>query len=575
MAKNFLFNPRTFTGEGLDMDTSNIIRETIDMFEHKGLREMKIDDVLGRYCDYFVKHQRDQGAFAKMLTPKGYGSNPANAMFDLRRITEYNECLSFYNLSCRYIFQVSLLGLGPIWMSDNEHAKQHAAALLEEGAVFGFGCSEQTHGADLYSNETCITETPDGRLRLDGEKYYIGNSDRGHISTFARFKSQDGTWGDWAWVLVDSRHPHYNDKKHIKASYLHTGYVGQYAVVDYPTDEKNLLTCGQKAWEDALSTVNIGKFQVGVSPIGIATHAFYECLYHAHNRWLYGKRVTDMPHVRRMFVEVYLRTVGMRLFAFRAIDYFKSASEKDRRYLLFNPVSKMKSALEGLTAVNQLFDAVTARAFEAETYMEQATRDIQSAPRLEGTAHVNMALILKFIQGYLFNHEPYDELPILGASNDSCVFNQSSGKMSTITFGDYQKTLYKCRLPNVTQFVAQAELLRTLFAESCPNKDELKNMDYMVNLGHMFTMLPYAQLILEAAELYEIAPEIVNQLFSFFVTDFARYALNQYSGQKNPLRREELLRSIIDIRPIHNQEEYDKLWAETICPLADTFIMNE
>jgi len=575
MAKNFLFNPRTFTGAGLDEETAALIKSTIGMFEHKGLKEMKLDDVNNRYCDYFVKHQRDHKAFARMLTPKGYGSDPENARFDLRRITAYNECLSFYNLASRYIFQVSLLGLGPIWMSNNEYAKNQAAKLLEEGAVFGFGCSEKVHGADLYANEMAITETPDGGLRTDGAKYYIGNSDRGFISTFARFKEKDGKWGDWAWVLADSQHPHYNDKKHIKASYLHTGYVGEYLLVDYPTDEKNLLTRGQKAWEDALSTVNIGKFQVGVSPIGVATHAFYECLHHSYNRWLYGKRVTDMPHVRKMFVEAYIRTVGMRLYAFRAIDYFKNCSEQDRRYLLFNPINKMKAAQEGVTAVYQLFDAVTARGFESETYMEQATRDIQSSPRLEGTAHVNLNLILKFISGYLFRHEAYEELPILGDSNDIGVFHQLNGKMAEVTFADYRKVLNACELQNVRQFAAQAELLRRLFEEDAPDKIQTRNMDYMLNLGHMFTMIPYAQLILEAAKLYEIEDELINQMFGFFVTDMARYALNQYSGQENTPKRDELLRKVIDIRPISNHEEYCRIWSETMEPLADAFIMNE
>ena len=578
MAKNFLFNPSTYTGEGLDAKTVEIMKSTIARLEHHGLREMKMDDVNNRYAEYFVKHEKDIGAFALMLTPKGYGKDPENAMFDLRRITEYNEMLSFYNLACRYIFQVSILGLGPIWMSDNEYIKNKAAQDLIDGRVFGFGCSEKEHGADLYANEMCITELPDGKMRTDGEKYYIGNSDRGLISTFARFKDKDGNWGDWAWVQADPKDIHYNDRKHINASYLHTGYVGEYLLVDYPTDEKNLITRGQKAWDDALATVNIGKFQVGVSPIGVATHAFYECLHHSYNRWLYGHRVTDMPHVRKMFVEAYLRTVGMRLFAFRAIDYFKSSSATDRRYLLFNPVSKMKAALEGVTAVYQLFDAVTARGFESETYMEQATRDIQSSPRLEGTAHVNLALILKFIDGYFFHHEDYPELPKLGQSDDSCVFHQSYGKMSDVTFADYRKVLNACQLPNVKAFAKQVEALRTLFEKyPIPPKERTnrQNMDYMLNLGHMFTMAPYAQLILEAAKLYDIEDEIINQMFSFYVTDMATYATKQLSSQENGEGRDALLLEIINTKPVHDKAEYERIWDETILPLTDAYIIND
>jgi acyl-CoA dehydrogenase len=73
VSKNFLFNPRTYQGDGHDQKTKDIMTKTIARFEHKGLREMKLDDRDNRYCDYFVKEQRDQEAFAHMLTPKGYG----------------------------------------------------------------------------------------------------------------------------------------------------------------------------------------------------------------------------------------------------------------------------------------------------------------------------------------------------------------------------------------------------------------------------------------------------------------------------------------------------------------------
>ncbi|MCK7467282.1 MAG: hypothetical protein MZU91_03420 [Desulfosudis oleivorans] len=38
---------------------------------------------------------------------------------------------------------MTILGLGPIWMSPNETAKKKAAKLLKEGAIFAFGLSEK------------------------------------------------------------------------------------------------------------------------------------------------------------------------------------------------------------------------------------------------------------------------------------------------------------------------------------------------------------------------------------------------------------------------------------------------
>ena len=85
-------------------------------------------------------------------------------------------------------------------------------------------------------------------------------------------------------------------------------------------------------------------------------HAFYEAITHAQNRILYGNPVTDFGHVRANFVDAYSRMIAMKAFSRRAVDYFRSASLEDRRYLLFNPMTKAKVTMEGETV-----DAVAAR----------------------------------------------------------------------------------------------------------------------------------------------------------------------------------------------------------------------
>jgi len=41
---------------------------------------------------------------------------------------------------------VTILGLGPFWMSRNDAMRRRAAALLDAGGIFGFGLSEKEHG---------------------------------------------------------------------------------------------------------------------------------------------------------------------------------------------------------------------------------------------------------------------------------------------------------------------------------------------------------------------------------------------------------------------------------------------
>ena len=54
-------------------------------------------------------------------------------------------------------------------------------------------------------------------------------------------------------------------------------------------------TRGRDAWDAALNTVNIGKYNLGWASIGICTHALYEAITHAHNRVLYKHARHRLP----------------------------------------------------------------------------------------------------------------------------------------------------------------------------------------------------------------------------------------------------------------------------------------
>ncbi len=196
------------------------------------------------------------------------------------------------------------------------------------------------------------------------------------------------------------------------------GYVAEYALNGYPVTDADIMSTGRAAWDSALNTINVGKFNLGWASIGICTHAFYEGLNHVAHRNLYGRMVTDFPHIQRLLVDAYTRLTAMKLFSRRAADYFRSASPHDRRYLLYNPMVKMKVTCEGETVINLIWDVIAAKGFEKDTFFEMAATDIRSLPKLEGTLHVNMALIIKFMANYFsiparFRKSPGAMIPVV------------------------------------------------------------------------------------------------------------------------------------------------------------------
>ena len=306
-------------------------------------------------------------------------------------------------------------------------------------------------------------------------------------------------------------------------------YVSEFRLDDYVLTADDILHTGPAAFDAALNTVNIGKFNLGFASIGICEHAIYEAVTHADNRILYGSRVTDFPHVRQGLTDAYVRLVAMKLFGDRAIDYFRSASAEDRRYLLFNPITKMKVTTEGERVIDGLWDVVAAKGFEKDTYFEQAAMDIRALPKLEGTVHVNMALVLKFLPNYLLAPA---ELAEVGRRRDSAddefLFHQGPARgLGKIQFADW-RTAYDAfaDLPNVALLREQAEGLVNLVMTAAPDAEQAKDLDFLLALGELFTTVVYGQLILEQAELTGLDRGIVDRIFDVLVRDFSAYAVD-------------------------------------------------
>ena len=563
----FLFHPQRRDRDYPDQRSEEVMASTIGFFEDKGLERIKEDDHAAVWYQDFIDFVGENRIFATMCTPEEYGAE--DARWDTWRVTEFAEILGFYGLPYWYTYQVSVLGLGPIWMSDNELQKERAAALQEEGAIFAFGLSEKEHGADLYSNEMALTATGEGTYVANGSKYYIGNGNAARmISTFGKLSDT----GENVCFVVDSQHPNFKLVKNVVHS---QNYVSEFTLDDYPITDADILHRGEAAWNAALNTVNIGKYNLGWASIGMATHAFYEAINHAATRHLSGMTVTDFPHAQRLFTDAYVRLVAMKLVALRAADYMRSASPEDRRYLLYNPIVKMKVTTQGEDVVDNVWDVIAAKGFEKDGFFEMATRDIRALPKLEGTVHVNIALIVKFMQSYLF--EP-TEMPQVGtrsdAANDSFLFDQGPTKgLGNIRFHDYTKAFSRHDLPNVRAFADQIDRFKAMLAAEPPSPDQLKDTDWLLAVGELFALIVYSELMLENADVYDVPSEVIDEYFDVAVRDFSQYAVDLHGKPTTTSAQAEHCRGMIR-RPIPNAERFDRVWNDHVLALKDVYHMS-
>ena len=572
MTDPLLLNPHTYDPTQIDERSRQLLRATVDWFEQRG-KQALVDsynrrDWYGDFLDFAAK----EGLFATFLTPAADGGGDPDKRWDTARNAALSEILGFYGLGYWYTWQVTVLGLGPVWQSDNAAARARAAELLDAGHVMAFGLSERSHGADIYSTDLLLTPDGEGGFRANGSKYYIGNGNvAGLVSVFGRRADIEGPEG-YVFFAADSRHPAYHLVRNVVNAQM---YVSEFRLADYPVRAEDVLHTGKAAFDAALNTVNVGKFNLCTASIGICEHAMYEAVTHAHNRVLYGRRVTDFPHVRRELTDAYARLVAMKLFSDRAVDYFRSAGPDDRRYLLFNPMTKMKVTTEGEKVIDLLWDVIAAKGFEADTYFDKAARDIRGLPKLEGTVHVNLALILKFMANYLVRPAEHPPVPTRrDPADDEFLFRQGPARgLGAIRFHDW-RTAYDAHahVPNVARFREQADGLRTLLVAHAPDENQQRDLDFLLALGQLFALVVYGQLILEQAELTGLDGDVLDEIFDLLVRDFSAHATELHG--KAATTEEQAAWALAHVRrPVQDADRTGRVWAR-VAALSGTYEMR-
>jgi acyl-CoA dehydrogenase len=558
-----LFNPIKSDYSEFDAETRRQLLALVEWFESRGKTQLLQDDLDAVWVSDFLEFIKQEKIFATFLTPSAYANGDPNKRWDASRNAALSEIFGFYGLAYWYAEQVTILGLGPIWMSANEDAKRKAAQQLEDGGVMAFGLSERDHGADVYSTDLILTPSDEDGIafRASGTKYYIGNGNvAGMVSVFGRRNDIEGADG-YIWFAADSQHDAYELIDNVIHGQL---YVSTFTLHDYPVREEDILHTGPEAFSSALNTVNIGKFNLCSGSVGMCEHSFFEAITHSQNRILYGNPVTDFPHVRGNFVDAYSRLIAMKLFSARAVDYFRSASLEDRRYLLFNPVTKSKVTSEGEKVMTLLLDVIAAKGFEKTTYFCEAARYIGTLPRLEGTVHVNVAQILKFMPNYLFNPAEYPEI---GTRNDPAddVFFWAQGPArgaAKVQFADWLPVYERnSEIPNVGLFFEQAKALKELLATAAPDAAQQKDLDFLLNIGHLFSLIVYGQLILEQAEITGLDRDVVDSIFDFQVRDFSSYAIAVHGKASSTDAQQEWAIGAVR-KPAVDQERFDRVWAQ-------------
>jgi acyl-CoA dehydrogenase len=209
-------------------------------------------------------------------------------------------------------------------------------------------------------------------------------------------------------------------------------------------------------------------------------------------------------------------------------------------------------------------------------YFEMAARDIRALPKLEGTVHVNMALVIKFMKNYFFGPGKFPDIPEAKApDHDAFLFDQGPTKgLGKIRFHDYRPVYDRVDLANVRVFKKQIHTFKLLLMAARPNKEQIQDIDFLLILGELFTLVVYGQLILENAPVHSVDEDVLDRVFDFLVRDFSKFALQLYSKTSSTTRQRLLCRRMIR-KPVVDQARFERVWEKHVVALEGAYRMNE
>ncbi|MDX2472191.1 MAG: acyl-CoA dehydrogenase, partial [Candidatus Krumholzibacteria bacterium] len=159
-------------------------------------------------------------------------------------------------------------------------------------------------------------------------------------------------------------------------------------------------------------------------------------------------------------------------------------------------------------------------------------------------------------------------------TDDEFLFNQGPARgLGKVRFHDYNRAYSGCDLPNVRVFRKQIATLKRMLMIARPNKNQLQDIDFLLALGQMFTLVVYGQLVLENAKICAIDDDTIDQIFEFMVRDFSAYAL-QMRDKPSATKLQQWHCQRIMRRPAVDTARFDRVWQEHVETMRGCYTMT-
>ncbi|OJY76878.1 MAG: DNA alkylation response protein [Rhodospirillales bacterium 70-18] len=262
---------------------------------------------------------------------------------------------------------------------------------LCQGAMF---MTEQGAGSDVGATDVRAAPGPDGMWKLNGDKWFCSNPDAGLAMVLARPEgAPPGIKGVGLFLLPrllpDGTANAYRIlrlKDKLGTRSMASGEIRLEGALAWPVGD---LGAGFRQMADM---INNSRLSNGVRAAGLMRRAVTEALYIAHRRTAFGRRLVELPLMRRQLAKMLIRAEQARTMMFQTAETLRRADAGEAgAYALLRiltPLIKFRACRDARQVTGDAMEVRGGCGYIEEFSDARLLRDAHLGSIWEGTSNI-------------------------------------------------------------------------------------------------------------------------------------------------------------------------------------------
>jgi acyl-CoA dehydrogenase len=270
---------------------------------------------------------------------------------------------------------------------------------LSQGAMF---MTEQGAGSDIAATATIAEPQADGTWRLTGDKWFCSNPDADLAMVLARSGAEEGHRGISLFLLPRTKADGCPNnfrilrlKDKLGSRSMASGEIRLEGAEAYLVGERG------RGFKQMADMVNNSRLSNGVRAAGLMRRATTEALFIASRREAFGRRLAELPLMRRQLVKMLVWTEQARTMAFLTADALHRANGGDpvaqKLARLMTPLIKFRACRDARRVTGDAMEVRGGCGYIEEWSDARLLRDAHLGSIWEGTSNIVALDVLRAI----------------------------------------------------------------------------------------------------------------------------------------------------------------------------------